>query len=1692
MKEKKQDFINNQTKKNNVENIVENSVENNVVNNVNNNVMKNETLKHVCNESNARNDVKCDSKRKANNVNESNIKSEVDVKIAVMNVRGYRSKMNSIDNIADKGQFNFIMISETQIPMADRPKSKGSLTHFHRNRDPKEGSTRAKGGVSIAAGPEDDQYCTITGKGTEGREYISIKSNRFTPPMSLYCYYGRQESKVAEAETTNCITELFANGRVNANQGDVVVIAGDFNLHVGKKFGLQFNDEKVSKGGTDLEVISKKYGFTMMNSRSDTQDHSTHQDSTNNTKRALDFIFVNNEAVEDVEGVYYDEWENPQLTPYRVMRRRQVVRKYTDHRTLWMKMKLKINKKARSSDRVTRWRVTSQGLAEYYNLTEKYAEHIIEMAQDEETSTEEVVDAVYNIMEKCKEEAYDKVTKTRKKWKELDDEIELENYSKQLNSEIMKDRLRYKFNAKLRTYAARKRILLDRRGEAPFALQREDGTKAVTYEERAETLANYNRKLLGRNPHPGEEKEEFERRKRVVKEYMEKKEDFEFESEITIEDYMWAVDRISQKKKPMFNDFLRSHPRMKAALYWIVRRMYKEETVPSRFLETELIPLFKGKGSPADPGGYRYLHVKSWGARLTEMCIFKKVEELFDNKTPEVQLGGMKERSTLYHLLTVNETARKAFKEGGGIVVTLIDCQKMFDSVHLDDIAYEMVIEKIDPKALRNLYNFSDVNILHVQGSKHQWFIIPGGVGQGSVSGARGCSFLVAKRLDRQVGEHPDPLMYADVNLTGQAFVDDVIGLNKDAKGCRSTATIFSKILDSMGLLAHNKKSVVIVCGTSKYVIETKNELEKEKAIVQGHELSVVEEDAYLGIMLCQGSPSAQVTCNINMKRRKVACKLNETLATLRKDGVKATGYLNSALTLVEGVIRPSMTYGMETMITFNKGQQRAFNQIWKKAITKILNVPDNVTTAALFLVLNIIPIYAYVLYFKMILIQCVFQRKDSRIYNILRDQYVSEDTGCMVEDVLETCRSYNLPDIIAGPVSKNFIRDKVFEKEMEKLTLENNEVKSIPYHNYTLSQDMSHLHFPKREARAYLCYRLGLLQWLTRRRGESMRKYGSVECPCRTPQCVQEEAEDNLEHATRCGGYQVKFSEKSHDPKWELSRFLVQLHEERARRWPWLPDLVVYPDRKQTPDMTACDNKDKRKKEDVVMNVDSADRININNNNGPDRVITVDDESSCVKAKNKRRSDDDIQAKLHEHSSDEKQMSSNLKSSNLKYQSSGEAPRLSARKPVPSVQTGSQKLQTVATRAGTEDILIRGNQNINSHVIQAVLSPAPAPGKRLEGETQLEDNCEIDKMYCVSSTGECSEARPRARVPQQSVTCEQHCAGESCCVVSSEQHEVLPVCRHCAPVQLLAECAPGQAQGQTADWRTGCTHGAVSSPPREAADGEGCHTREDGIVGPECCGEFHHEDKQFTGGGEGHVRSQRQRDHLPVQGRGGDEGVHQGAGGQELGDGLVQLQQDEGCSRGHELGEENVRAVQQSYGCVCGSLQKTEQLEVQIREDAHHRPHRAPLVPRGPGGDLHDQSRAGAGVNQLVEAEHQRGGEAEDDAGQGGAPDVQVQEPRVEVGWRVGVNSFGDEEDRERFQEFTQRSNLGLESVGGQEPSFGGGGEDQDDQEDDDGRGGSSGSVLLGDQDLHHHQGHILLQDTRVNIRTSTHLSSL
>ena len=101
----------------------------------------------------------------------------------------------------------------------------------------------------------------------------------------------------------------------------------------------------------------------------------------------------------------------------------------------------------------------------------------------------------------------------------------------------------------------------------------------------------------------------------------------------TFRDYIKIVNKIYEKKKPMFDQFRDSTPKFKAFIFWVLKKIYEEENIPDNFHETSLIALFK-KGDCRDPSNYRYLQVKKYLPRMFEDAVYLKVEATFDQKTP--------------------------------------------------------------------------------------------------------------------------------------------------------------------------------------------------------------------------------------------------------------------------------------------------------------------------------------------------------------------------------------------------------------------------------------------------------------------------------------------------------------------------------------------------------------------------------------------------------------------------------------------------------------------------------------------------------------------------------------------------------------------------------------------------------------------------------------------------------------------------------------------------------------------------------------------------------------------------------------------------------------------------------------------------------------------------------------------------
>ena len=158
------------------------------------------------------------------------------------------------------------------------------------------------------------------------------------------------------------------------------------------------------------------------------------------------------------------------------------------------------------------------------------------------------------------------------------------------------------------------------------------GDLADTREEIEDVLIKHNKNLLERKPHPLSYQEIYKMKKDVLDNLLET--EIEEFNTFTFRDYLKVVSKVYQKNKPMFQEFRDSTPKFKAFIFWILKKIYEDETIPEDFHETSLIALFK-KGDSRDPSNYRYLQVKKYLPRLFESAVYLKVEDTFDKETPE-------------------------------------------------------------------------------------------------------------------------------------------------------------------------------------------------------------------------------------------------------------------------------------------------------------------------------------------------------------------------------------------------------------------------------------------------------------------------------------------------------------------------------------------------------------------------------------------------------------------------------------------------------------------------------------------------------------------------------------------------------------------------------------------------------------------------------------------------------------------------------------------------------------------------------------------------------------------------------------------------------------------------------------------------------------------------------------------------
>ena len=1082
-----------------------------------------------------------ESKSKAE-VNEENIKNGgvVEVNLAIVNPGGCRGKAKSISNLCINNNIKILVCSETHTSGSEVPRVSPDMVPFHRNRSE---TKTCKGGVCVYVHDSIKDHAVVVERGDDQNndEWIAVRLNCFTPHLVIIGVYGQQENIEREAVREKW-RRIFGAGNRFKDDGADVIIAGDWNVSLGCELGLVENDSSVSSAGKEVIDLMTKNNWFLANSLIKGNQR-THVDRSGGRERALDFIATSSKEIV-MKTVCDNSFE---ATPYKVLMKGKTLigRRFTDHKTVMMKMKLQ-RKPAKNVDPPEPRFIKSEESIAYYKVyTDDIARKLLPEVIQKKTPTVKVLKKIRRLMKKAKYKAHKVRRPSKKRAKVLSDE-EIFFYQTNNLEEEMRNLENMKVNDKI--WKTRQENITKERGRETNAIFDENGVLQEEKEDIVDAILRYNANLLGRNEHPRSFKELAELKKKLM-DTLTEAEIWKFDT-ITEEEYVRAVKKITRKHKNMFLDFIESGPEFKVLIFYLLRRIYEEEDIPDDFFITVLQPLHK-KGDRRVMGNYRFLHLRDFLSRLLELLIYQKLEPVFDDFTGESQTGGMKESDTLEHLLTLMSMVKKCENCGEACIFTFLDIKKCFDCAHLSDMNFELFLNDLDLKALKMFQIISGKNVIRIQGGE-KTVLINNGEGQGSVGAARSCSLGITSVVERVSKTHPDPVFLNNVNIATSSFVDDTMSTDKSAPGAKVSGSIMTVALDELALEAHEKKTIQICCGEEKAVAKIKEDLKENPTEVQGWKVSQGRSEKYLGVVICEGGTKEIIDANIKEKKMKVMPVLKKIKILLKDPKILRIGRMKAACLLLQSQILPILLYGVECWLGITEEQYKKMEDILRTAICMLLSLPKNTPYEALLNEAGQFPMRQWIHVAKIRYInRKIHFKQKGRLYQILRHDIIHGVKTGFIGEAEELCKLYNLPNVTTCPLRPEAISRACKEVARKKIWSEVMKKRKIPMLPNSQKMKLEHHEFDPMRSKLISSYNCGAI--VTKKTNPQCipRKFmeNKFDRHCLWPGC---DGLDEISHIrNECQFYKTKMkNNKEWSDVRNLAEFLFELEAERQKEF--------------------------------------------------------------------------------------------------------------------------------------------------------------------------------------------------------------------------------------------------------------------------------------------------------------------------------------------------------------------------------------------------------------------------------------------------------------------------------------------------------------------------------------------------------------
>ena len=500
------------------------------------------------------------------------------------------------------------------------------------------------------------------------------------------------------------------------------------------------------------------------------------------------------------------------------------------------------------------------------------------------------------------------------------------------------------FNLKERVLGAKKSGM-----ETVAVLNPESGALVYSPNEIKDVSLKYCVKLLTNREPKSNFKEIIERNRLMHQERM-KEEVNDDVSELCISEFQNALKKVSSTHRDKYQFILNSGSSMLKAIFKLFCLVWKKEEIPRMWADSELIQIYKGKGSESDLNNVRHIHIKSEVPKLVQQIVMTAASDrLFDNMT-KFQIATKPGHRATEHVFCAMSQIALSESKGESIFITLFDMSKYFDRECLVDCMAELYKCSIKGKLYKLIFRLNEHTRIRVRTPVGLTDVEDTGenLGQGTLIGAVASAVNLDKGMQEQFDDEDEngeskygeeKLYYAETKLNPFLFQDDIMNMSQSIEAAQAAIIKIENLLECKLLDFNLSKCSVLIAGERKARVRAQQQADSAPLLLCGAPMKVTAAERYLGCWLA-GSAADSVAITVAKRLGPAYQALYQARAIVSDSRAGAVGGVTLMLDIIEMSIIPMLTFGCETWCPIPKKTMNDLDKFSNAALKVALGLP--------------------------------------------------------------------------------------------------------------------------------------------------------------------------------------------------------------------------------------------------------------------------------------------------------------------------------------------------------------------------------------------------------------------------------------------------------------------------------------------------------------------------------------------------------------------------------------------------------------------------------------------------------------------------------------------------------------------------------------------------------------------------------